>query len=90
VLELVCLKGRLTNEHEIHDNAGTPEIDLIGMAGMAHAHTVHDNLRGDVIGRATDGMFPITLELNFGGKPKISEFQLHLAVDEKIAQLDTG
>ena len=56
---------------------------------MAHTHTVHDNLRGDVIRRATYSMFPITLELNFSGKSKISEFQLHLAVDEKIAQLDT-
>jgi hypothetical protein len=59
------------------------------MTGMAHTHTVHDDFRGDVIRRATDGMFPITLELNFSGKSKIRKFQLHLAVDEKIAQLDT-
>lgn len=90
VLKLAGLKGGFANQHEVHDNARTPDINLIGMPRMSHAHTVHDDLGRNIIRGATNRMFPIANELHLRGQPKIRQFQLHLTVDQQIAQFNTN
>ncbi len=55
---------------------------------MAQTHAVHDDLRRNVVWSPTDSVLAIALELDFTGKSEVGQFQLHLAVDEQVTQLN--
>jgi hypothetical protein len=90
LLKPACFEGSLAYQHQIHNDTCTPDIDLIWMARMSHAHTVHDYLRGNIIRGTTYSVFPVSWKLNFSGQSKICKLELHLTIDQKITQFNAA
>lgn len=74
VFQLICLKRCFPNEHKVHNDTCTPDINFIRMSRMSKTHTVHNNLRCNIIWSPTNCMFSISRKLNFCSKTKISQF----------------
>lgn len=50
---------------------------------------LHD-FGGDVVGSPTHGAFLLVTELEFGGKPEVSNFEIHVVVEEDVAHLEVA
>ena len=46
-----------------------------------------EHLRSDIVGSTANGALPLTIELKLGGETKITDLDLHLVVEEEVAQL---
>ena len=82
-LYVIGFEWRLTDNEGVDDNTKRPDINLIRMALLSF-----ENLRSDIVGSTTNGSFPLTIELELGGKTEITNLDLHLVVEEKVAELE--
>lgn len=46
------------------------------------------DLGGDIVGRAADGLLDLALVFDPGGEPEVADLGVHLVVDEDVAQLE--
>ena len=77
------LKGRLTDDKCVNDDADGPDIDLVRVTLLAFKH-----LRSDVVRSTTDGSLALAIELQLGSETEITDFDLHFVVKEEIAELE--
>ena len=77
------LKGRLTNDKRVNDDADGPDIDLVRVTLLALEH-----FGGNIVGSTTDGSLALTIELKLGSETEITDFDLHFVVKEEIAELE--
>ncbi len=71
--------GRLQND------ADGPHVHLVAVPVL-----VLQDFGRDVVRRAADGFLLLALELQFGGQAEVAQFDLHLVVQEQVAQLQTS
>lgn len=64
----------------LHNDSDWPDVDFIRMP------LILQYLRSNIIRRSTDGLFLLTLILQPGGQPKISQLDLHILIQEQIPQ----
>lgn len=69
---------------EVHDDPDGPDVDLIGVA------LAFEDLWGDVIGSAADGLLLLLVVLKTGGQSEVAKLDLHVLVDEEVAEFETG
>ena len=49
-----------------------------------------EDLGSDVVGRSADGALLLAFEIEFGGQSEVTELDLHLVVDEEVAEFDVA
>ena len=81
-LDVRCLEGGLANNERVDYDSNRPNVDLIRVALL----TLKD-FRCDVIWRAANCAFALAVELKLSSKTKVTNFHLHLVVEEKVAKL---
>lgn len=82
-LDVVCLEGGFAYQKGVDDNTKGPDVDLLGVAVLAF-----QNLGGDVVGGAANGALAFAVELQLGGQPKVTNFDLHVVAEEQVAELE--
>jgi len=80
----VRFEGRAPEEKEIHDDAERSDVDLEGMAVLTD-----DDLRGDVVRCPADRIPSVGFILELRREPKVAELDLHVVVEEEVAELET-
>lgn len=70
----------LTNDKGVDDDTKRPDIDLIRMTSSSLQH-----LWSDIIWSTANSSLLFPIEVEFCSKTEISEFDLHLRVDEQIS-----
>jgi len=71
----------LSDEKRVHNAARRPHVDLKRVAAL------DENLRSNVVRRATQSLFPLIWRVNSRSESKIAEFQYHIAIYEDISEL---
>lgn len=61
-----------------HDTAQGPDVRLTAVALLV------EHLRGQVVGRPTDGLLPVPSRLQLGSQPKVSHLQLHQLTHKEV------
>jgi hypothetical protein len=64
----------------LHNDAYRPHVDFVGMPLSLQ------DLRGDVVRRSTYGLFLFLIELETTCEPKIAQLNLHILIQEKVAE----
>mmetsp|Transcript_24713 Transcript_24713/g.55003 ORF Transcript_24713/g.55003 Transcript_24713/m.55003 type:complete len:303 (-) Transcript_24713:463-1371(-) len=82
-LHIRRLKGRLPDEHSVKDHTQGPDVHLVGVALLSL-----QNLRSNVVGRATDGALSLSVVLQLGCQPKVSHLQPRVSIEEEIAKFE--
>ena len=82
-LDVGRLERRLPDDQGVHDDAERPYVDFVRVA----CPTLQD-FRCDVVGRSTDSPLLLAIKIELGGETKVSQLDLHLVVEEQIAELE--
>ena len=80
--DLVGLKGRSSKKEGIANDSHRPDVDFVGVADWP----LYD-LGGDVVGSAAHGPLFLVGELELGSKAKVTNLDVHGAVEEDVAEL---
>ena len=78
VLDILGLKRGTANQEGIENDADRPSIDFKAVSVCC----VKQHLRGNVIGRATNSLLPLTRVLNECSETKVADFDVHVGVEE--------
>lgn len=81
LLDIRVLKWSLPKEQNVHHNTETPHINALTVA-IPLLRFQH--LRSQIIRRPTNGFPPLTLLLQLNRKSKITQFDIHINVNEEI------
>ena len=81
-LDVRSLERRLANDQRVNNDADRPDIDFVRVTLFTLEH-----LRGDVVRRTADGSLTLTVELELGGETEVTDFYLHLVVEEEVTEL---
>lgn len=82
LLNFRCFKRRLTDNHRIENNSKGPDIDFKRMPLF-----LLQNLGRDIVRSTANCSSLLVLEIKFGCQTKIPSLDLHLIIQEQIAQL---
>lgn len=80
-LDIWGFKGWLSNEKCVDNNSQTPNIDFIRMTSSSIK-----NFWSDIIGCTTNSSLFFSIEFKFSSKTKISKFNFHFIIQEKISE----
>lgn len=64
-IERISLEWRLSNQHQIHDNSCTPNVDFIRMTRNSYSHAVQYDLGSYIVWSTANCMFTISVKLQF-------------------------
>lgn len=81
-LDISRLERRLADYQRVQDYAEGPDVDFVRVAGPAF-----EDFRCDIIWRTTNGPLLLSIKIELGGETKVSQFDLHLIVEEQVAEL---
>ena len=84
-LDLVGLEGRAAEEEGEADDAHRPDVHLVGVP-----HRPLHDLGSDVVGRAAHGALLLLAELQLGGESEVAHLDLHVGVEEDVAELEVA
>lgn len=70
VLQGLGLKRRLSHEQSIQNASDGPDVNFVTVAFLAQ------DLGSDVVGGAAEGALSLAVEVDSGGKPKITNLDL--------------
>lgn len=83
--DIICLEWWLSNYQCVDDDSERPNVDLEGVALLALK-----DLRGDVVGGATNSSFLFAVKLELCGEAEVADFDFHLVVEEKVTKLEVS
>ena len=70
-----CFKRRLSNYQSVNYHSEGPDVDLVRVTLFTFKH-----FWCDVVRSTTDGSLALSIELELGGKTKVTDFDFHLVV----------
>jgi len=73
--DVSSFERRFSNDQSVDDDSEGPNVDLVGMTGPAL-----QDFGCNVVGSATNGSFLLSVKIELGSEPEVSEFDLHLFV----------
>ena len=79
VFDIFGLEGRSTVGQSIYYHSETPDIDLVAVTFWLK------DFGSYVVGGAANGFFLLAVEIYFGGKAEIANFNGHILAEEEIA-----
>jgi hypothetical protein len=82
-LDVSGLERRLADYQSIQDYTERPDVDLVGVACSAFEY-----FWCDVVWRTTNGPLLLSVKIELCGETKVSQFDLHLIVEEQVAELE--
>ena len=80
-LDVGRLERRLTDDEGIQDYAQRPDVHLVRVACSAFK-----NFWRDVVWSSANGSLLLAVEIELGGQAKVSQFYLHLIVQEQVSE----
>lgn len=78
------MKGWTTDEEGVENNTDGPSIDFEAVTVCC----VEKNFWGDVIWGTANGLLPFTRVLNKRSKAKVTDFDVHVGVEEQITEFE--
>mmetsp|Transcript_24372 Transcript_24372/g.70101 ORF Transcript_24372/g.70101 Transcript_24372/m.70101 type:complete len:311 (-) Transcript_24372:1790-2722(-) len=87
-LDVLGLVRGLADEGGEADDAHGPYVDLEGMPALLLVAV--DDLRGDVVGGAADGLALLVGAGQAGGETKVSDLDVEVLVEEEVAELEVA
>lgn len=84
-LDVRGLERRLADDEGVQDDAQRPDVDLVGVACSAF-----ENFWRDVVGRTANSSLLLSVKIELGGEAKVSQFDLHLIVEEQVSKLEVS
>jgi len=84
-LDIGGLERRLADYQRIQDYAEGPDVDFVRVAGPAFEH-----FRSDIVWRTTNGPLLLSIKIELGGETEVSQLDLHLIVEEQVAELQVS
>lgn len=82
LLYILGLERRSSVNESVHDDTETPYIHFVTMSlGL-------EDFRGNVVGGSAYGPPFLPRESNFGGKPEITHFNVHVLAEEQVSQFE--
>ena len=69
------LERRLAYDQRIQDDTERPDVDFVRVACSSLEH-----FWGNIVWRTANSSFLFTIEIEFGCKAKVSQFDLHLVI----------
>ena len=82
-LDVIGFKWRLSDDESVNDDAERPYIDFIRVSLLTF-----ENLWSDVVGCTTNRPLSLSIKLELGRKTKITDFDLHLVVEEEVTEFE--
>ena len=77
------LKGWFSNDESVDDDTEGPDVNLVGVTALAFKHFWRD-----IVGSTANRAFFLAIEVEFGGETEIAQLDLHLVVEEEIAEFE--
>ena len=84
-LDVRRLERRLADDQRVHDYAQGPDVDFVRVACPTLQH-----FRCDVVGCSANGPLLLAIKIELGGKTEVSQLDLHLVVEEQVAELEVS
>ena len=77
------LEGRLAYDQRVNYHSQRPDVDLVGVAGLAF-----EDFRRNIVRSTANCSLFLSVEVEFGREAEITQLDLHLVVEEEVAQLE--
>ena len=77
------LERRFSNNERVDYDAQRPNIHLVRVAALAF-----EDLGGDIVRRTANRALLLTIKVKLRGKAKVAQFDLHLVVEEEVAEFE--
>ena len=77
------LERRFSNNERVDYDAQRPNIHLVRVAALAF-----EDLGGDIVWRTANRALLLTIKVKLRGKAKVAQFDLHLVVEEEVAEFE--
>lgn len=85
-LDFLSLEWWASDDEGIEDDTDGPDVHLVAVS----VSCVKQHFRGNVIGCPADGLFPLSWIFDEGSQAKVSNFDIHLGVQEEITKLQVS
>lgn len=80
-----CFKRRFSNDKSVDNNSEGPDVDFIGMTRSSL-----EDLRSDIVWSTANSSLLFSVKIEFCGQTKVSQFDLHLVVEEQVSKLEVS
>ena len=77
------LERRFSNNERVDYDAQRPNIHLVRVAALAF-----EDLGGDIVRRTANRALLLTIKVKLRGKAKVAQLDLHLVVEEEVAEFE--
>jgi hypothetical protein len=84
--DVFSLEGWPTDDEGVEDDTDGPRVNFKAVS----VRGVEQYLRSDIVRRAADGLLPLARALDKGGQTEVADFDVHVRVKEKIAELQVA
>lgn len=82
--DLFSLEGRASDDQGVQDDTHRPSINLEAMA----IGSIKQHFRCDIVRGTTNSFFPLARALNEGSEPKVTDFDVHIYIEEQVSQFE--